>query len=118
MELSENLMFTAMQRLILIHYQKILYVDLTDDFYTVLKVSNNEWNLNIEEKTAFKISEWFTFFSKSSLCHDNDRHGKQDPHNSIYVFAFQETSPSFHASLFQIHHSKGCRNFAMSSSES
>lgn len=73
MELSENLMFTAMQRLILIHYQKILYVDLTDDFYTVLKVSNNEWNLNIEEKTAFKISEWFTFFSKSSLCHDNDR---------------------------------------------
>ena len=47
MELSDNLMYTAMQRLILLHYQKILYVDLTEDFYSVLKVSDNEWNLKV-----------------------------------------------------------------------
>ena len=47
MELSDNLMYTAMQRLILLHYQKILYVDLTEDFYSVLKVSDTEWNMKV-----------------------------------------------------------------------
>lgn len=73
MELSDNLMYTAMQRLILLHYQKVLYVDLTEDFYSVLKVSNNEWNMNVSETNSFKISEWFNFFAESSLCHDADR---------------------------------------------
>lgn len=73
MELSDNLMYTAMQRLILLHYQKVLYVDLTEDFYSVLKVSNNEWNMNVSETNSFKISEWFKFFAESSLCHDTDR---------------------------------------------
>ncbi|MGN0740502.1 MAG: EAL domain-containing protein [Treponema sp.] len=73
MELSDNLMYTAMQRLILLHYQKVLYVDLTEDFYSVLKVSHNEWNMNVGEKNSFKISEWFKFFAESSLCYDTDR---------------------------------------------
>lgn len=73
MELSDNLMYTAMQRLILLHYQKILYVDLTDDFYSVLKVSDNDWNMKVGENESMKISEWFKFFAESKLCHDNDR---------------------------------------------
>ncbi|MGN0750474.1 MAG: hypothetical protein ACI4LS_08305 [Treponema sp.] len=47
MELSDNLMYTAMQRLILLHYQKVLYVDLTEDFYSVLKIDDNEWNMSV-----------------------------------------------------------------------
>ncbi|MGN0728004.1 EAL domain-containing protein [Treponema sp.] len=73
MELSDNLMYTAMQRLVLLHYQKVLYVDLTEDFYSVLKVSDNEWNLKVGGVHSYKISEWFSFFADSDLCHDNDR---------------------------------------------
>lgn len=73
MELSDNLMYTAMQRLILLHYQKVLYVDLTDDFYSVLKVTNTEWNMALMNDESHKISEWFAFFAESPLCHDEDR---------------------------------------------
>ena len=37
MELSDNIIYTAMQRLVMIHYQKIVYADLTGDTYFVLK---------------------------------------------------------------------------------
>ena len=73
MELSDNLMYTAMQRLILLHYQKVLYVDLTDDFYSVLKNSDSEWNIHIVNNKNRKISEWFLYFAESPLCHDDDR---------------------------------------------
>ena len=73
MELSDNLMYTAMQRLILLHYQKILYVDLTEDFYSVLKVSDTEWNMKVGGTESLKISEWFKFFAESALCYDADR---------------------------------------------
>lgn len=71
MELSDNLMYTAMQRLILLHYQKVLYVDLTDDFYSVLKNSDSEWNMHIVNNKNRKISEWFLYFAESPLCHDD-----------------------------------------------
>lgn len=73
MELSDSLMYTAMQRLILLHYQKILYVDLTEDFYSVLKVSDTEWNMKVGGTESLKISEWFKFFAESALCYDADR---------------------------------------------
>ena len=55
MELSDNLMYTAMQRLILLHYQKVLYVDLTEDFYSVLKIDDNEWNMSVYNDKQKKI---------------------------------------------------------------
>lgn len=73
MEISDNFMYTAMQRLILLHYQKILYVDLTDDFYSVLKVEGSEWNLTVSQKKSYKISDWFSFFAESGLCHADDK---------------------------------------------
>ena len=73
MELSDNLMYTAMQRLILLHYQKVLYVDLTEDFYSVLKIDDNEWNMSVYNDKQKKISEWFSYFAESDLCHDDDR---------------------------------------------
>lgn len=73
MELSDNLMYTAMQRLILLHYQKVLYVDLTEDFYSVLKINDNEWNMLVYNDQQKKISEWFTYFAESDLCHNDDR---------------------------------------------
>ena len=73
MELSDNLMYTAMQRLILLHYQKVLYVDLTEDFYSVLKIDDNEWNMSVFNDKQKKISEWFSYFAESDLCHDDDR---------------------------------------------
>lgn len=73
MELSDNLIYTAMQRLVMIHYQKIVYADLTDDTYFVLKTTNSDWDLDIENTNARKLSEWFTFFINSPLCHDDDK---------------------------------------------
>lgn len=73
MELSDNLIYTAMQRLVMIHYQKIVYADLTDDTYFVLKTTNSDWDLDIENSNARKLSEWFTFFINSPLCHDDDK---------------------------------------------
>ena len=73
MELLDSLMYTAMQRLILLHYQKVLYVDLTEDFYSVLKVSDTEWNMKVGGTESLKISEWFKFFAESALCYDADR---------------------------------------------
>lgn len=73
MELSDNIMYETMQRLILLHYQKILYVNLTEDFYSILKIANSEWNMCIKDANSHKISEWFDFFSCSSLCHENDK---------------------------------------------
>lgn len=73
MELSDNLMYTAMQRLILLHYQKVLYVDLTEDFYSVLKIDDNEWNMSVYNDKQKKISEWFSYFAESDLCHNDDR---------------------------------------------
>lgn len=74
MELSDNLMYTAMQRLVLMHYQKVLYVDLTEDFYSVLKISNAEWNMKLINDETKKFSKWLTYFAESDLCHDDDRH--------------------------------------------
>lgn len=73
MELSDNIIYTAMQRLVMIHYQKIVYADLTDDTYFVLKTTGSDWNLNIENSKGRKLSEWFTFFIKSPLCHEDDK---------------------------------------------
>ena len=71
MELSDNLMYTAMQRLILLHYQKVLYVDLTEDFYSVLKIDDNEWNMSVYNDKQKKIREWFNYFAESDLCINN-----------------------------------------------
>jgi len=73
MELSDNLLYQAFQRVAMISYQKIIYVDLTANTYTVLKTEKKEWNITIDESNMLNFSEWFRFFSSSALCHEDDK---------------------------------------------
>lgn len=90
MELSDNLIYQALQRLAMMSYQKILYADITADTYTVLKTEKIEWNMTVDETTQKKLSEWFKFFSTSNLCHDDDRqkfYSLSDPDNLRNIFS-------------------------------
>lgn len=73
MQVHEELMREAMQRLISSHYHKILYVDLTADTYAVIAVSDYEWAMKNQQDPSKKISDWFRWFSESSLCREEDR---------------------------------------------
>ena len=73
MQVHEDLMREAMHRLISLHYHKILYVDLTEDTYSVITVDDYEWSLKNQEDQTKKISDWFQWFANSSLCRSEDR---------------------------------------------
>ena len=53
-------------------YHKILFVDLTNDYFEAIQVSENESKLRSQIITSSKISEWFEWFSTSPLLHPDD----------------------------------------------
>lgn len=61
------------KKLVGLYYNKILYVDLTDNYYQVLKVGTDEWKTRDADGVSTKISDWFQWFSLSALCHEADR---------------------------------------------
>ncbi len=55
------------------HFNKVLYVDFTEDTYYILKVSDTELRDMEEQGAPKKLSDWLDWFSKSYLCFDGDR---------------------------------------------
>lgn len=73
MELSDNIIYSALQRLALIHYQTILYVDFTDDRYSVLRTSKYSLDVFTSYVLSKKLSERINYFVNSSVLHEDDK---------------------------------------------
>ncbi len=73
MELSDSIIYSVLQRLALIHYQTILYVDFTDDKYSVIRASKYSLEILSSNTNSKKLSESIRFFTNSPLLHKDDK---------------------------------------------